>query len=188
MGAGVTRSRDLGPRNRRQRLQRLASGSVEKERRTPCPNVTQTCTNSLRPPTRPPPRSPSHPVDSGGLEPCRCSRPVRDAAPQSLPQSSAVTGSRPLAGPGRRRSQLPRIQPDAFDAPDFVGIGAKPARQDGQRGRRNGRGGVLGHLAIWHDRGPGGRLGFCCRSRWRGHPRTPIRSRPEMAVISIPLI
>ena len=34
-------------------------------------------------------------VESGGLEPCRCSRPVRDTAPQSLPQSSAVTGWRP---------------------------------------------------------------------------------------------
>ena len=36
--------------------------------------------------------------------------------------------------------QLQRIQPEALDAPDFVGIGAKPARQDGQRGRRNGGG------------------------------------------------
>ena len=44
------------------------------------------------------------------------------------------------AGPGRRRSQLPRIRPDALEAPDFVGIGAKPTREDGQRGRRNGGG------------------------------------------------
>ena len=50
------------------------------------------------------------------------------------------------AGPGRRRSQLPRIQPDAFDAPDFVGVGSKPARQDGQRGRRNGGAVSLGTL------------------------------------------
>ena len=108
---------------------------------------------------------------SGGLEPCRCSRPARDAAPTNAPTIFCSDRLAADAGPGRRRSQLPRIQPDAFDAPDFVGIGAKPARQDGQRGRRNGRGGVLGHLASWHDRGPGGRLGFCCRSRWRGHPR-----------------
>ena len=36
--------------------------------------------------------------------------------------------------------QLQRIQPEALDAPDFVGIGAKPTRQDGQRGRRSGGG------------------------------------------------
>ena len=87
---------------------------------------------------------------SGGLEPCRCSRPARDAAPTIAPTIFCSDRLAADAGPGRRRSQLPRIQPDAFDAPDFVGIGAKPARQDGQRGRRNGRGGVLGHLAIWH--------------------------------------
>ena len=112
-------------------------------------------------------------VESGGLEPCRCSRPVRDAAPQSLPQSSAVTGSRPTlalvymltggprcagpglrahrsgprcAGHGRRAHRLPQIRPDVLDAPDFVGIGAKPARQDGQRGRRNGGAVSLGTL------------------------------------------
>ena len=113
---------------------------------------------------------------SGGLEPCRCSRPVRDAAPQSLPQSSAVTGSRPTlalvneltggprcagpgqrahrrgprcAGHGRRAHRLPQIRPDVLDAPDFVGIGAKPTREDGQRGRRNGGGSpwVPCHLA-----------------------------------------
>ena len=39
-----------------------------------------------------------------------------------------------------RRSQLPQIRPDALEAPDFVGVGEKPARQDGQRGRRNGGG------------------------------------------------
>ena len=50
------------------------------------------------------------------------------------------------AGPGRRRSQLPQIRPDAFDAPDFVGVGSKPARQDGQRGRRNGGAVSLGTL------------------------------------------
>ena len=39
--------------------------------------------------------------------------------------------------------QLQRIQPEALDAPDFVGIGAKPARQDGRRGPRSSRSGVL---------------------------------------------
>ena len=80
-------------------------------------------------------------VVSGGLEPCRCSRPVRDAAPQSLPQSSAVTGSRPTLALVYMLGQLQRIQPDALDAPDFVGIGAKPARQDGRRGPRSSRSG-----------------------------------------------
>ena len=50
------------------------------------------------------------------------------------------------AGPGRRRSQLPQIRPAALEAPDFVGIGEKPARQDGQRGRRSGGGRSLGTL------------------------------------------
>ena len=32
-------------------------------------------------------------------------------------------------------------------------------------------GSVLGHLASWHDRGPGGRYDDGARSRGRGHPR-----------------
>ena len=75
-------------------------------------------------------------------------REAEDAAPQSLPQSSAVTGSRPTlalvymltggprcagpglrahrsgprcAGHGRRAHRLPQIRPDVLDAPDFVG-------------------------------------------------------------------
>ena len=60
--------------------------------------------------------------------------------PQSLPQSSGVTGSLPTLALVYMLGQLQRIQPDALDAPDFVGIGAKPTRQDGQRGRRNGGG------------------------------------------------
>ena len=35
---------------------------------------------------------------------------------------------------------LLRIQTEALDSPDFVEIGAKPTREDGQRGRRNGGG------------------------------------------------
>ena len=62
------------------------------------------------------------------------------AALDVLALGDELTGSAADAGPGRRRSQLPRIRPDALDAPDFVGIGAKPTRQDGQRGRRNGGG------------------------------------------------
>ena len=85
-------------------------------------------------------------VESGGLEPCRCSRPARDAAPTITPTIFWSDRLAADAGPGRRRSQLPRIQPDAFDAPDFVGVGAKPARQDGQRGRRNGGAVSLGTL------------------------------------------
>ena len=77
-------------------------------------------------------------VESGGLEPCRCSRPVRDAAPTITPTIFWSDRLAADAGPGRRRSQLPRIQPEALEAPDFVGIGKKPARQDGQRGRRSG--------------------------------------------------
>ena len=51
-----------------------------------------------------------------------------------------------FAPSSRRRSQLPQIRPDALEAPDFVGIGANPARQDGQRGRRSGGGQSLGTL------------------------------------------
>ena len=71
-------------------------------------------------------------MESGGLEPCRCSRPARDAAPTIAPTIFWSDRLAADAGPGRRRSQLPRIQPDALDSPDFVGIGAKTASQDGQ--------------------------------------------------------
>ena len=102
---------------------------------------------------------------SGGLEPCRCSRPVRDAAPTIAPTIFCSARLAADAGPGQRAHRrdllrlvsgecpdldvlalvdaaprLPQIRPDALDAPDFVGIGANPARQDGQRGRRNGGG------------------------------------------------
>ena len=83
---------------------------------------------------------------SGGLEPCRCSRPVRDAAPTIAPTIFCSVRLAADAGPGRRRSQLPQIRADALEAPDFVGIGEKPARQDGQRGRRNGGAVSLGTL------------------------------------------
>ena len=98
---------------------------------------------------------------SGGLEPCRCLCPVRDAAPTIFCSDRLAAD----AGPGRRRSPLIQIRPDALEAPDFVGIGENPARQDGQRGRRSGGGGVLGYRASWHDRGPGGRHDGGARSR-----------------------
>ena len=62
----------------------------------------------------------TRPWGNGGLEPRSCSRPARDGA--DLDVLALVD------------------QPDALDAPDFVGIGAKPTRQDGQRGRLNGGG------------------------------------------------
>jgi hypothetical protein len=79
-------------------------------------------------------------VESGGLEPCRCSRPARDAAPTIAPTIFCSDRLAADAGPGRRRSQLPQIRPDALEAPDFVGIGAKTGPQDGQRGCRRGGG------------------------------------------------
>ena len=42
------------------------------------------------------------------------------------------SGSRPTLALVYMLGQLQRIQPEALDAPDFVGIGAKPARQDGR--------------------------------------------------------
>ena len=53
-----------------------------------------------------------------------------ETPPHNRSHNLLLTGSRPTL---RRR-------PDALDAPDFVGIGAKPTREDGQRGRRNGGG------------------------------------------------
>ena len=87
---------------------------------------------------RVPNQSRPHRWTSGGVEPCRCSRPARDAAPTIAPTIFCSDRLAADAGPGRRRSQLPKIRPDALEAPDFVGIGEKPARQDGQRGRRSG--------------------------------------------------
>ena len=77
-----------------------------------------------------------------GIEPRRCSRPVRDAAPTIFCSDRLAAD----AGPGQRRSRLPQIRPDALDAPDFVGIGENPAREDGQRGRRSGGGQSLSTL------------------------------------------
>ena len=86
-------------------------------------------------------------VDSGGLEPRSRSRPARDAAP-TIATTPALTS---MCWPWSTSSLGPllRIQTEALDSPDFVEIGAKPTREDGQRGRRNGGGSpwVPCHLA-----------------------------------------
>ena len=91
------------------------------------------------------------------------------------------------AGPGRRRSQLPRIQPDALEAPDFVGIGEKPARQDGQRGRRNGGAVSLGTLPAGKTEAQVDDMMMVLEVAGEACP-PPTRPRPDMTVISIPLI
>ena len=55
----------------------------------------------------------------------------------------------------RIQTEALRIQTEALDSPDFVEIGAKPTRQDGQRGRLNGGGSpwVPCHLARPRPRG-----------------------------------
>ena len=75
---------------------------------------------------------------SGGLEPRSRSRPARDAAP-TIATTPALTS---MCWPWSTSSLGPllRIQTEALDSPDFVEIGAKPTREDGQRGRRNGGG------------------------------------------------
>ena len=123
-------------------------------------------------------------VESGGLEPCRCSRPVRDAAPQSLPQSSAVTGSRPtLALVNELTGAALDVLVMVDELTGFHKSGPmssmRPTSWGSARNRRarTGReavemaGVVLGYRAIWHDRGPGGRHDDGARSRGRGHPQ-----------------
>ena len=92
------------------------------------------------------------PHDGGSLEgrPCRLLRPalvaVSGADLDVLALVDQLTSS---------LGQLLRIQTEALDSPDFVEIGAKPTRQDGQRGRRNGGGSpwVPCHLARPRPRG-----------------------------------
>ena len=63
-----------------------------------------------------------------------------------------------------RRSQLPRIQPETLEQPDFAEIGAETASQDGRRGPRSGRG-ALGYLWVVAAAGPGeGRKRRPCRT------------------------
>ena len=97
-----------------------------------------------------------------------------------------MTGSRPTLALVYMLGQLQRIQPDALDAPDFVGIGAKPTRQDGQRGRRNG-GGSWGTVPAGTTEAQVDDMMMVLEVAGEATP-TPIRPRPVWAVISIPLI
>ena len=83
---------------------------------------------------------------------------------------------------------LLRIQTEALDSPDFVEIGAKPTREDGQRGRRNGGG------SPWAPSTPVGTteaqvddMMMVLEVAGEATP-TPNRPRPEWVVISITLI
>ena len=85
---------------------------------------------------------------------------------------------------------LLRIQTEALDSPDFVEIGAKPTREDGQRGRRNGGGG-----SPWVPSTPVGTteaqvddMMMVLEVAAEAPPPPPNRPRPVWAVISIPLI
>ena len=95
--------------------------------------------------------------------------------------------------------QLQRIQPEALDAPDFVGIGAKPARQDGRRGPRSSRSGppVLLPLraldAVLCAHRPARGVNWIGRSSSPGPPtirtlgadgRSPLPLRPRSNVIA----
>ena len=120
-------------------------------------------------------------VERGGLEPCSRSRPARDAAPTIAPTIFCSDRLAADAGPGRRRSQLPYdSRPDALDAPDFVEIGAKPARTGRAVEAVEMAGVVLGYRAIWHDRGPGGRHDDQWSKSRARPPPAPNRPRPEM--------
>ena len=93
--------------------------------------------------------------------------------------------------------QLQRIQPEALDAPDFVGIGAKPARQDGRRGPRSSRSGPLLPLraldAVLCAHRPARGVNWIGRSSSPGPPtirtlgadgRSPLPLRPRSNVIA----
>ena len=101
--------------------------------------------------TRPPAAGPRSRPDTSTS--CRDSRSRPDTSTSCRASVKAGhVGQLGTLGQGRtrppgRRSRLPRIRLKALEEPDFVEIGAKPARQDGQRGRRSGRGGVLLPLA-----------------------------------------
>ena len=132
-------------------------------------------------------------VESGGLEPCRCSRPARDAAPTIAPTIFCSDRLAADAGPGQRahrRDLLRLVSGPDLDvlalvdaAPDFHKSGPmssiRPTSWGSARNRRDrtGReavkkaGVVLGYRASWHDRGPGGRHDDGARSRGRGHPQ-----------------
>ena len=154
-------------------------------------------------------------VESGGLEPCRCSRPVpRRRRPTIAPTIFCSDRLAADAGPGLHAHRRPSMcWPWSTSSPERPSMcwswsTSSPAstnqarcprcarlrgdrRETGAPGRAERPskwwGSVLGHLASWHDRGPGGRHDDGARSRWRGLP-PPTRPRPDMTVISIPLI
>ena len=95
--------------------------------------------------------------------------------------------------------QLQRIQPEALDAPDFVGIGAKPARQDGRRSPRSSRSGPPSLLplraldAVLCAHRPARGVNWIGRSSSPGPPtirtlgadgRSPLPLRPRSNVIA----
>ena len=121
-------------------------------------------------------RRPALRWSAGDSNPVAVRAQLETPLPQLLPQSSAVTGSRPTLALVYMLGQLPRIQ---CPMPSMSSM--RPTSWGSARNRRarTGReavemaGVVLGYRAIWHDRGP---------------PAPPNRPRPVWAVISIPLI
>ena len=127
---------------------------------------------------------------SGGLEPCRCSRPARDAAPTIAPTIFCSDRLAADAGPGRRARRIAGVtgwrslalvdaatnSQESSPRPSMRPTSWGSARN---RRARTGReavemaGVVLGYRASWHDRGPGGRHDDGARSRGRGHPPPP---------------
>ena len=99
-----------------------------------------------------------------------------------------MTGSRPTLALVYMLGQLPRIRRDAFDAPDFVGIGEKPARQDGRRGPRSGGAVSLGTVPAGTTEAQVDDMILVLEVAGEATPPPPVRPRPVWAVISIPLI
>ena len=119
-------------------------------------------------------------------------RPVRDAAPTIAPTIFCSARLAADAGPGQRahrRDLLRLVSGPDLDvlalvdaAPDFHKSGPMPSMRPTSWGSARTRrartareavemaGVVLGYLASWHDRGPGGRHDSGGRSRGRGHP------------------
>ena len=97
-------------------------------------------------------------VESGGLEPCRCSRPARDAAPTITPTIFCSDRLAADAGPGRRahRRDLLRLVSGAdLDvlalvnaAPDFHKSGPMPSMRPTSWGSARNRRARTGREAV----------------------------------------
>ena len=97
-------------------------------------------------------------VESGGLEPCRCSRPVRDATPTIAPTIFCSDRLAADAGPGRRahRRDLLRLVSGAdLDvlalvnaAPDFHKSGPMPSMRPTSWGSARNRRARTGREAV----------------------------------------